>query len=361
VTRRVGIASKMLTVLVILLLAVHIVTPLPLVEEIHTKSDFSSASFDYAPDLTFFGLGTAQRPSEPMRRSCGTLIYTDCTPSDELFDKLSSGSVGTTIAGPKDIRFRNFFFYQNQSSNNENIVVGLTRPMQFLILNTEYTMVEGAIVDPNNGGIGFRNHTIPVGLQLGATWQEDILWIQPETVCTANNFSIHFPYGETHLNEFFPGVDTGIDPNELIDRYLQDDGAFAHRDWNIPSPDWSITGPNSLWNITGPVPDLAQRSSLGAWWDNHFTAGAMNISANSNPQVGMQYNQHLTNYTSIIDPFQITISNIDGAFLDQSWAYNLWKFVTANLDRFFPGFSNLIPGLEAAYDFSANFLRYGKT
>jgi len=222
-------------------------------------------------------------------------------------------------------------------------------------------MVEGAIVDPNNGGIGFRNHTIPVGLQLGATWQEDILWIQPETVCTANNYSIHFPYGTTHLNEVFPSVDTGIDTNALTDRYLQDDGAFAHRDWSIPSPDWSITGPNSLWNITGPVPDLGQRSFLGAWWDNHFTAGAMNISSNSNLQVGMQYNQHLTNYTSIIDPFQITISNIDGAFLDQAWAYNVWKFVTANLDRFFPGFSNLVPGFEAAYNFSSNFLQYGKT
>ncbi len=77
--------------------------------------------------------------------------------------------------------------------------------------------------------------------------------------------------------------------------------------------------------------------------------------------MGTQYNGYLTNYTSIIDPFQITISNIDGGIFDQSWAYNLWKFVTANLDRFFPGFSSLIPGFVAAYNFSANFLEYGKT
>ena len=209
VARRVNVASTTLTVAIVLQLAVHIITPLPLVQQIQPSDDSSTVSFKYAPDLTFFGQGTAPRPSQPLGRTCGTSAFTDCTPSNELFDKLSSGSVGTTVAGPKDIQFRNMFFYQNQSSSNEQLVVGLTLPMQNLLLNTNFTIVEGLIVDPNNGGVGFRNHTIPVGLQLGATWQEDILWIQPETVCTANNFSIHFPFGNSHVNELFPVLNTG--------------------------------------------------------------------------------------------------------------------------------------------------------
>jgi hypothetical protein len=358
VARRVSIASTTLTVAVVLQLAVHVITPLPLVQQIQAREDSSSVSFDYAPDLTFFGQGTAQRPSEPLGRTCGTSTFTDCTPSDQFFNKLSSGSVGTTIAGPRDVQFRNMFFYQNQSSNNEEIAVGLTRPMQNLLLNTEYTIVEGLIVDPNNGGVGFRNHTIPIGLPLGATWQEDLLWIQPETVCTANNYSIHFAFGNSHVNELFPVLNTGNSPNLANKSYLQDDGAFVLRNWSIPSPRWDINGPDSLWNITGPIPDLAQRAFLAAWWDNHFTAAALNIS-NSTTHAGAQYGQYFTNYSSIVNPFAITISNIDGGFFDQAMPYNLYKFFNANLDRFVVNFGNLIPGVEAAYNFSDNFMAYG--
>ena len=117
-------------------------------------------------------------------------------------------------------------------------------------------------------------------------------------------------------------------------------------------------GPDSVWNITGPIPDLAQRSFLGAWWDNYFAASALNISENSTTYVGKQYDNDFRNYTSITTPFSITISNIDGAFFDQSWAYNLWEFVTANIDRFYP-VANLIPEVNAAFNFSDHFQAYG--
>ena len=110
VAHRVNVASTTLTVVIGLQLAVHIITPLPLVQQIQPRDDSSTVSFKYAPDLTFFGQGTAPRPSQPLGRTCGTSTFTDCTPSSELFNKLSSGSVGTTVAGPKDIQFRNMFF-----------------------------------------------------------------------------------------------------------------------------------------------------------------------------------------------------------------------------------------------------------
>jgi hypothetical protein len=137
-------------------------TPLPLLQSIQPEEKPSSVQFGYAPDLSYYGQGTADRPAQPMKRKCGTDTISDCTPSDELFAKLSSGSVGTTLAGPKEIQFRNFLYY-TELSTGDAVPVGLTRPIQYLILNPTYTIVEGLVVDPVNGGIGFRNHTIPNG------------------------------------------------------------------------------------------------------------------------------------------------------------------------------------------------------
>jgi hypothetical protein len=86
----------------------------------------------------------------------------------------------------------------------------------------------------------------------------------------------------------------------------QEIGVFPHR--------WDIYGPDSVWNITGPIPDLAQRSFLGAWWDNYWTANALNISANSTLSLGDKSGNDFVNYTSFINPLAIAVSNIDGAF-----------------------------------------------
>lgn len=365
VDQPVSIASTTLTIIIVLVFAVNVLTPLPLTQVMQPKADARSVSFSYAPDLTFFGQGTAQRPTEPLHRSCGTHVYTGCTPSESLFEKLASGSEGTTIAGPKDIQFRNFFYYQNQStqaSSNETIAVGLTRPMQYLLLNTGYMVIEGLVVDPIDGGVGIRNHTVPIGLELGGTWQENLLWIQPETVCTANNFSIHFPFGNNYVNEYYPtnvedlsGADLDGSPN----RYLRDDGAFTNLNWTIPSPRWDILGPDSVWNTSGPIPNLEQRAFIAAWWNNYYAARALGISENSTSYVGKQYANEVNNYTSIISPFAITISSIDGAIFDQAWNYNLYRFVSTNLDRFYP-ISKFIPGVNASRNFSEPFLQYGE-
>lgn len=44
--------------------------------------------------------------------------------------------------------------------------------------------------------------------------------------------------------------------------------------------------------------------------------------------------------------------------MDPSWAYNLWKFVTDNLQRYFP-IADFIPGVNASSQFVHNFLAYG--
>ncbi len=48
------------------------------------------------------------------------------------------------------------------------------------------------MVDTIRGGIGFRNHTIPTQVYLGAEWDEDLLWIEPVTECVNLNLSVEF-------------------------------------------------------------------------------------------------------------------------------------------------------------------------
>jgi hypothetical protein len=264
---------------------------------------------------------------------------------------LSSGTNGSTVAGPTNIQFRNFFDYNGNGSNSDDwMPVGLFRPMQSLLLENSYRIVEGLVVDADNGGIGLRNHTVPVGLDLGATWQEDLLWIQPETVCSPNNFTLHFAYGSAQVASYFHGENT--------QSYLEDNGAFASRNWSIPGPRWDIYGPGSLWNVSGPVPDLIQRAYIAAWWNNGFTAQALNLSGNLHLSAGDQYSKSFSTYTSFISPFSITISNMDGSFFDEAWPYNEWKFLFEFMDRLVK-VSDLVPGVQASYDFADQFMQYG--
>jgi hypothetical protein len=60
--------------------------------------------------------------------------------------------------------------------------------------NNDIVLVEGLVVDTRDGGgVGFRNHSVPVEASNGATWTEDLLWVRPVTSCVNTNltFLIH--------------------------------------------------------------------------------------------------------------------------------------------------------------------------
>jgi hypothetical protein len=129
--------------------------------------------------------------------------------------------------------------------------------------------------------------------------------------------------------------------------------------WATPSPRWDVVGVNSLWNVSGPIPDLTQRSQLAAWWNNLLTAGALNLTSSSPGSVGDKYYKYFGNYTMFADPFAITITDMNGGFFDQAFPLEEWEFISANLNRYIPTLSELIPGISNSEAFSSTFSTYG--
>jgi hypothetical protein len=85
-----------------------------------------------------------------------------------------------------DIEFRT---YRTVPARNDSYLntTGDFVTLESLLFEQGPQLREGLIIDPINGGIGFRNHTVPTEPSLrayGAQWKEDILWIEPETFCS---------------------------------------------------------------------------------------------------------------------------------------------------------------------------------
>lgn len=40
------------------------------------------------------------------------------------------------------------------------------------------------------GGIAFRKHSVPIGLQYGVEWKEDLLWWEPHMHCVDTKLSL---------------------------------------------------------------------------------------------------------------------------------------------------------------------------
>lgn len=229
----------------------------------------------------------------------------------------SSGTVGSTIASPMDIQYRNYYTKSDIYIDNDDLgIVGAFQPMSTFILNDDdYEIVEGLIVDTVNGGIGFRNHSLPIELELGAQWTEDLLWITPVTSCTSTNLSLHFSISPNYLSNSVNG-------------YLQDDGGFANLAPDIPLPRWDDLDPQ--WKNTGTVPDLQHRSYTAAWWNNQFVAQGLGINSSA---VGQTYTDQFKSYTELASSGSIAISDMDGDFLDANY-YNQNSSNTGNFTAY---------------------------
>jgi hypothetical protein len=219
---------------------------------------------------------------------------------EEVFN---SGTKNSTIASPLDIQYRNWFYWRSDYvDNNNRSAFGTFRPLQTFTLDDKYQIIEGLVVDAKNGGIGFRNHTIPVGLNLGAQWTEDLLWLQPESACTPTNLSLHFSISDSH---FF----------EDVNGYLRDDGGFAKISPIPPQPRWDRSG----WRNISMTPNLKARADVTAWWNNQLVAEAMNITES---YAGSKF-PGLKAYALLSSTTSLKVTDMDGGFLDQSvWHIN---------------------------------------
>lgn len=233
-------------------------------------------------------------------------------------DTFARGSSNSTIAGPADITYRAYIMDKLLwYDDNASIPLGRLESLPMLVLEEKYHLVEGLIVDTFQGGAGIRNHTVPVGLEFGAVWTEDILWIRPQTACTNTNLSLHFSVAAS-LTSNFSG-DLG---------YLQDEGGFSGIPAVPPEPRWDTE--DDAWKGVATDPDLKRQADILAWWNNQFTAWTMNLSTSD---LGQIYRGQLDYYARDRSTGAIKISPMDGMHLDEivykrrpDMAYNFARY-----------------------------------
>ncbi|KAF9891016.1 hypothetical protein FE257_005273 [Aspergillus nanangensis] len=254
-----------------------ICTPLGLYNSIEPGKALTSRQFGYARDPSAFGYGTPPRSAAPFTRNCGfdrpcpgstlnevcrkqgllencTVTYESRIPSS-LLDLYRDGaaSFNETVSSIFDLQYRTFVRGVDAYSVLGWYAKPYYRHLEVLILGEEVQVVEGLIVDMEGGGIGLRNHTVPQSaLEYGASWSEDLLFIQPETECVPLNLTIDFEFpadGQTSLLTVDPAV--------------VDHGGLSSL--SIPGPSMipSVNGQDGL--------DLRARAYQAAWLNNFLT------------------------------------------------------------------------------------------
>lgn len=266
-----------------------VVTPLGLREEFTLLSE-RGATFSYIRDDSAYGMATSPRgvldftrlcfqgPSPVMSgpRACpysnsdveweeskGGISYNVTSYNTSvpgiLREVYSSGTEdASTVSNFFDIEWRRLTTKRNELTDGfKPYAVGNYRQLDSFILDNELKIIEGLVVDSQIGGIGFRNHTIPQGLDLGATWTEDLLFIEPDTACVNTNLTFTFQISTNTSDE------GGIKNLRLVDN-----GGFSRLNQTYPQFDH----PNAQTN-----PDLYSRAYKAAWINNAYTMMYMNI------------------------------------------------------------------------------------
>lgn len=267
----------------VLLWLASIVTPLGLYESIEPAKSPTDTGFVYLPDRSAFGYGTPPRTNASFTRICeqgacpGSSMSQNCTTKGfaticnstvdirmpiELRDLLVSGAANfsPSVSSIFDMQWRTYVNLESgQGSTTEEFIVGKVRPLSVLILDESIQLVEGLIVDMVSGGIGFRNHTGPAASSgYGSTWQEDILFVEPETQCVNLNVTLDY------------GIDYGNGSNlpTIVNQVLTDRGGFSQMQRPAPSLSSATNGQGGLL--------LSDRAYRAAWLNNFYTLAFFN-------------------------------------------------------------------------------------
>ncbi|RMZ83380.1 hypothetical protein DV737_g1707, partial [Chaetothyriales sp. CBS 132003] len=290
------IASWGLTLSAFLLVVASVFAPLGLRDSI-VPGESRLVQFEYVPDRGPWGRVTMPRPNSKFTRYCEFGLTINCpgqyqgvymnetepgqwisveTNADSTINltipenytamfSSATSTLGSTVSGLFDIQYRRWKFDQGDiQDKGQPFVRGDSRYIQSLITEEKVLLVEGLVVDMrDNPGIGFRNHTIPVGLEHGGAWTEDLTWIEPVTKCADTNLSIQ-------LREEITADDTSDEiAFSIIDR-----GAFTGLDVHtLESPAW----------IDNQTLDLFGRAHKAARMHNVLVASSLNVTLPLDP------------------------------------------------------------------------------
>lgn len=146
----------------------------------------------------------------------------------------------------------------NRPDNGSSYPLSSVRQLANLIMERKVVLVEGLIVDMVNGGIGFRNHSVPPYQGPGSEWSEDILFVEPESQCVDTNLTIDFTIPQYYANDAGPEINV----------VLTDRGGFTNLNRTLPKVNVS----NSQHN-----PNLHDRAYQAAWVNNAYSMAFMNV------------------------------------------------------------------------------------
>ena len=192
--------------MLVLVAVAAIVTPLGLYEGIIADANPTSTEFHYIQDISPIGFGTPPRDANnTWSRICVGLPEVPC-PNDynnavvvenetsldiiytsewydsrvpiNIVETFQSGTIGLEnwVSSAFDIQYRTYMqsIIEDdetwngsgpQVDNGTTCTIGVYQPLSSLLLSDGVVLIEGLIVDMNNGRIGFRNHSAP-------TWKE---------------------------------------------------------------------------------------------------------------------------------------------------------------------------------------------
>ncbi|KAF2275033.1 uncharacterized protein EI97DRAFT_459669 [Westerdykella ornata] len=278
----------LLQLLLVLLVSIaSIVTPLGLYESVLAGNGAEEVPFNYAKDETTIGLGTLPRNNAlGFSRWCWDFVPKVCPFSETIIEETRNATnyqgqlplgyddripknyteiysagvskLGRTVSSIFDIQWRTYKTIPENEygwKGNTTRIVGDYRHLSQMVLNDRWDVVDGLVVDTKTGGIGFRNHTVPTPTPYGSAWEEDILFIDPETACVDLNITLDFALQ---------------DPDEIYVDYLvlTDRGGFADMNKAMPWFDANKTWENA---------DLKGRAKLAGWLANALTMVYLNV------------------------------------------------------------------------------------
>ena len=223
-----------------------VITPIGLYEDLVLSKSPRLVTFEAVDDTGTIGSGTPPRSDLGFSRGCGgSITLLQCPGTYTVINTTTAGGfINTTIESnmpydrrvPKllaelyqsglreysgsvssyfDIQSRQYRF--GSGPTNDTYLVDSFQSMGSLIMDNYIVLVYGLIVDMGKGAIGFRKHTVPAGLQYGPEWDEDILFLKPETVCVDINlaYEVQVPSVDALHNGSAPAA------------YLVDQGGWA--------------------------------------------------------------------------------------------------------------------------------------
>lgn len=283
VKRRVSNGLLLQTTIILLISVAAIVTPIGLYQVVEPGGEQLEA-FRYVEDDSSFGYGTPDRLAAPFMRGCanepcpgswmnqtcvmmgaqrrcnGTVYGRDIPDAWKSTLRDGANRMNQSVSSIFDIQWRSQTNVSDPFGEWGWYLESGYRQIGILILDPGIHLVDGLIVDAQNGGIGFRNHTVPAPLhEHGSTWSEDILFIEPDTQCVDLNITFDFELTEFDTTRLRPW-----------NTALTDRGGFSGL--SRTSPDLSI--PN-MGNGQGPL-DLRERAYKAAWYNNFLTLAYFN-------------------------------------------------------------------------------------